>query len=134
MKSPAHDLAVYLSSAPQSVGAFGGNAAWCINVAAEPAAPPQAITLYDTAGNEPDTDQLDSMPRFQVRVRAPIFADAYTKQAAIRDLLLLPEPLTTSESHYLIQMASDIESIGRDDGNNFLLVANYRARRTAIGG
>ena len=131
MKSPAHDIAVYLSTAPQSIGTFGGSSAWCVGVAAEPATPPECVTLYDTPGGEPDTDELDSMPRFQVRVRGPVFADCYSKQKAIRDLLLLPEPLTTGESSYLIQMSSDIETIGRDDSNNFLLVANYRARRTA---
>jgi hypothetical protein len=131
MKSPAHDLAVYLSTAPQSVGTFGGSSGWSVNVAAEPATPATAITLYDTAGGESDTDELDSMPRFQVRVRGPVFADCYSKQKAIRDLLLLPEPITTAESTYLIQMSGEIESIGRDDSNNYLLVANYRARRAA---
>lgn len=132
MKSPAHDLALFLATA--GVGAFGGAAAWCVGVAAEPEAPAEAITLYDTGGGEPDTDQLDAMPSFQVRVRGPVYATAYSKQEAIRDLLLLPEPITTSESRYLIQMSGEIASIGRDDSNNFLLVANYRARRTAIGG
>lgn len=128
MKSPADDLARYLATA--GVGTFGGASAWCVGVAAEPATPPECVTLYDTPGGEPDTDELDSMPRFQVRVRGPSFTACYDKQNAIRDLLLLPAAITTSESTYLIQMSSDIETIGRDDSDNFLLVANYRARRT----
>jgi len=131
MKSPAHDLALYLVTA--GVGAFGGEAAWSVNVAVEPVSPPEAITLYDTGGGEPDTDELtDFLPTFQVRVRGPNYATAYSKQEAIRNLLILPEPIVVDSSQFVgIQMSSDIICIGRDESDRFLLVANYRARRTA---
>lgn len=131
MNSPAHDLALYLQA--QGVGTFGGANAWSISVGREPVSPPEAVTLYDTGGAEPDTDELsDKLPTFQVRVRGPAFPAVYAKQEAIRDLLIMPEPIVTATSRFVgIQMSSDIIDIGRDDGDRFILVANYRARRTA---
>lgn len=125
MKSPAHDLAIYLSL--NGIGTFPGT----ISVHAEPADPPNVVTLYDTGGLEPDTDQMDLMqPTFQVRVRNLDPALGYVMQERIRDLLMLPGRLVTADSAFvMITPSSDIASLGRDDNNRFLTTLNYRAIR-----
>jgi hypothetical protein len=125
MKSPAHDLAIYLAA--HGVGTFPGT----ISVHAEPAAPDNVVTLYDTGGLEPDTDQLDLMrPTFQVRVRNMDPAAGYVKQEQIRDLLMLPGRVVTADSTFvMITPSSDIASLGRDDNDRFLTTLNYSAIR-----
>lgn len=129
MISPADDIARKLAAL--SVGTLGGAAKWSISINTEPLSPAEAITVYDTGGGEPDTDEQDLFnPTFQVRVRTPSFPEAYAKQEAIRDLLILSDPLVTTTSTFVgIAMSSDILSLGKDDGNRFILVANYRAIR-----
>lgn len=129
--SPAHLIALYLAAS--GVGTFGGEAGWSINVSREPVKPFTAITLYDTGGDGPDTDELDWLrPTFQVRVRGTDYPDAYAKQEEIRDLLALPQPITVThlgkEYEFIgVVMQSDILAIGRDDNDRHLLTANYRA-------
>lgn len=128
--SPAHDLARYLVS--QGVGALGGTAQWAISIAAEAEVPDDVVTLYDTGGLEPDTDELDlTRPSVQVRVRSKDYPGAYSKQLAIRDLLTLPNRITVSGGSVflLVAMSSDIMSIGRDDNGRHVLTANYRTVR-----
>lgn len=129
MNSPAHDIALFL--AEQGEGYWGGNREWCISVNGEPASPDDAITIYDTPGGEPDTDELDIFrPSLQVRVRSHSWQKAYNKQIAIRDLLIF-DPVDAASSYFeLIVMSSDVMSLGKDDSNRHLLTANYRARRT----
>lgn len=125
MKSPAHDLAIYLST--QAVGTLPGT----ISVNAEPADPAEVVTIYDTGGQEPDTDQLDIMrPTFQVRVRSASFEACYSLQERIRDLLMLPGRVVTLDSAFVvITPSSDIASLGRDDNNRFITTLNYSAIR-----
>lgn len=129
MKSPAHDLALFLAA--QGVGQFGSQSIWSINVSREPASPDGTITLYDTGGEGPDTDELDLLRgTIQVRVRSLDFPAAYTKHEEIRDLLILSQPINTGESIFIgIFMTSDILSVGRDDNDRHILTANYRALR-----
>lgn len=129
MKSPSHDLALYLDSL--GIGTFAGTVGWSINVSREPVAPVDAITIYDTGGLEADTDELDLMqPTFQVRVRSLNFPNAYAKHEAIRDALILPGRLVTADSAYVaVNMNTDIIDLGRDDNDRHILVANYRAIR-----
>lgn len=125
MKSPAHDLAVYFAS--NGIGSFPGTIA--VNV--EPADPANVITVYDTGGQEPDTDQMDLMqPTFQVRVRNTDPAVCYSIQETIRNLLMLPGRVVTADSAFvMITPSSDIASLGNDDTNRFLTTLNYRAIR-----
>lgn len=125
MKSPAHDLAVYLAS--RGIGTFPGT----ISVHAEPADPPDVITLYDTGGSEPDTDELDLMrPTFQVRVRTLDPVAGYQTQETIRNLLMLQGRIVTQDSVFvMITPSSDIANLGRDDNNRFLTTLNYNAIR-----
>lgn len=125
MKSPAHDLAIYLSL--NGIGTFPGT----ISVHAEPADPPNVVTLYDTGGQEPDTDQLDLMrPTFQVRVRNTDPVAGYAIQELVRNLLMLPGRIATADSAFVvITPSSDIASLGRDDNGRFLTTLNYSAIR-----
>lgn len=128
-KSPAWDIAHYLDD--QGVGTFGGTSSWSLNASREPVDPPDAVTLYDTGGGEPDTDEQDLLsPTFQVRVRSLDFQRAYDKQIEIRNLLILPGKITTEFSVFvLIAMTSDVIDAGHDDNNRFILTANYRTIR-----
>jgi hypothetical protein len=125
MKSPAHDLAGYLAA--NGIGTFPGT----IAVHVEPADPANVVTLYDTGGEEPDTDELDLMrPTFQVRVRNADPVACYAVQEAIRNLLMLPGRVVTADSVFvMIIPSSDIASLGNDDTNRFLTTLNYRAIR-----
>lgn len=126
MPSTAYEVAQYLDA--NGVGGFASSASWSINVSREPVAPVDAITIYDTPGLEPDTDELDLLkPGFQVRVRCADYLQGFAKQEAIRDLLILPSTLTLSGTRYVsIVMSIDINSIGRDEEDRHLLVASYR--------
>jgi hypothetical protein len=125
MKSPAHDLAIYLAS--QGVGSYPGT----ISVNVEPADPVDVVTIYDTGGDSPDTDQLDLLrPTFQVRVRSMDPEAGYEMQERIRDLLMLPGRIVTVNSAFVvITPTSDVAHIGRDDNDRHLTTLNYSAIR-----
>jgi len=92
MNSPAHDIALYLQSL--SFGTLAASSGWAIAVAREPVAPDTTITVYDTGGQGPDTDELDEfLPDIQVRVRAPDYIAAYAKSEGIRAALTLTQPI-----------------------------------------
>lgn len=124
--SVAHHIALYLAS--QSVGIFGGNSGWSINVSREPTSPNDAITVYDTGGAGPDTDELDiGQNTFQVRVRSASYTSAYSKQKQIQALLLSTSGIVSSGVRYLVNVETDVLHIGRDDNDRQILTANYRA-------
>lgn len=127
MSSTAYEVALFLAS--QGVGTLGGDTGWCIGVGREPITPETAVTVYDTGGEDPDTDEQDLLrPTFQVRVRSSSYLNAYDKQEEIRDLLLPPSRFVMGSSLYVgVWMSSDVLSIGQDDNDRHLLVANYRA-------
>lgn len=123
--SPAHAVALYLAS--QGVGTFGGSASWSINVSREPVSPVDAVTLYDTGGPGPDTDDMDVFfNTFQVRVRSANYASAHSKQEQIRGLLLAHPSFLHEDVRYAVNMETDIMHLGRDDNDRHLLTANYR--------
>lgn len=131
MNSPAHDVALFLAA--NGVGVFGGATGWSVNVGVEPETPGTAVTVYDTPGDEPDTDDLNIFrPRFQVRVRDVSYPEAYAKQEQVRDLLILSQPLVFATSRCRVIMSSDIMALGRDDNNRHILTANYRMMRSAL--
>lgn len=129
--SPAHDIALLLESAGVGSLPWSGSG-WSVGAHLEPDAPDNAVTVYDTGGLVPDTDELDmKRPSFQVRVRSLSYADAYAKQVQIRDILILSDPVQAATSVFVgIQMSSDILFIGRDEKNRHLLTANYQSIRT----
>jgi hypothetical protein len=133
MRSPAHDIALHIAGA--GLGTFGGASGWAISVGTEPASPETTITVYDTGGEGPDTDQLDiERQTIQVRVRSAkesgAYQAAYDKQRAIRAVLINLSGVVMDGSRYLgIVMTSEILTIGRDDNDRFLMTANYRVIR-----
>lgn len=125
MASPAYDVAELLAAF--GFGSFPSDTPWSINVGSEPTIPDQAITIYDTPGIEPDTDELDRRPSFQVRVRSPGYLDGNAKLSAIYQFLINQGPLITNGRRYAAFIAqSDIGSIGMDDNSRYLFVANFR--------
>lgn len=134
MRSPAHDIALYLEE--QGVGTFASELGWSINVSREPNSPDDAITIYDTGGNEADPENEIYEPTIQVRVRAESYTDAYSKHNEIRDILIIPTSRTlgaSDDTFYIgIWMQSDILSLGRDDHDKHILTANYRIQRQPI--
>lgn len=135
MRSAAHDIALHIASA--GLGVFGGASGWAVSVGTEPASPDTTITVYDTGGEGPDTDQLDiERPTIQVRVRSSkagsAYPDAHDKQRAIRALLHGIKGVTINGTRYAgITMTSEILVIGRDENDRFLMTANYRVIRQA---
>jgi len=126
MPSTAFEVAQYLQS--NGIGAFASPNQWSINVSREPTSPSDVITIYDTPGLEPDTDELDLLkPGFQVRIRCIDYLSGIAKHEAIRDLLILPNQLVMAGTKYIsVVMSIDINSIGRDEEDRHLLVASYR--------
>lgn len=128
MTPAAEDLARYLGTV--GVGTFAGVTGWGIYANDEPTSPDNTITLYDTGGGEPDTEQLDLLrPTFQVRTRSKVYAEAYNKQEQVRDILTGGRLDTTRSAFVLIAMQSDIFPLGKDDNMRFILTANYRTIR-----
>lgn len=131
MMSPSHDLALWLSG--QGVGEHPpASTGWGISYGREPDKPDNSVTIYDLAGDEPDTDEMDLLrPRFQVRTRSKSYEDAYEKQQEIMMLLTVDNDRieTANSAFVLIQLYSDISSLGATDDNRHVLVANYRAIR-----
>jgi minor capsid protein len=133
VRSAAHDIALHIADA--GLGTFGGASGWAVSVGTAPASPDTAITVYDTGGEGPDTDQLDiEQPTIQVRVRSgrssSAYVDAHIKQRAIRALLHAIRGVVISGSRYAaVVMTSEILVIGRDENDRFLMVANYRVMR-----
>lgn len=125
--SPAKDVAKYLGG-QIGLAAFASVSDWGVFVALEPDQPKKCVTVYDTGGAGPLTDELDfESVEFQVRVRAENYSDAYDKQEAIKDLLLQTAPLACEDHTFAgIAMVSSIISLGRDESNCFVLTANYR--------
>ncbi len=134
MRSPAHDIALYLED--EGVGTFAGESTWSINVSREPDSPDGAVTVYDTGGNAADPVNEIYEPTIQVRVRAEDYATAYSKHEEIRDILIIPTSVTLGagdNTWYIgIWMQSDILSIGRDDHDRHILTANYRIQRQPL--
>ena len=130
MNPPSLDLAKFLAG-KSGLGSLHGSDSWSVHVASEPDKPYSVVTIYDTIGTEPDTDELDVFrPSFQVRVRSRDYTQAFNIQEAVRDLLIMGPVETETSLFSLIVLSSDILHIGTDDNDLHLLTANYRSRRT----
>lgn len=130
-KSPAHDVATHLNAL--GLGGFPATGSWPIYVNAEPATPDQTITVYDTGGNGPEDGDQDVIEApFQIRVRVvnTAAAAAYTKLAAIRTALLAARGYAgDGVVHSFYVMETDVISLGTDENNRHIRVANYRVHR-----
>lgn len=117
MTSPAYTIARYLEA--QGFGEWAHN----INVSLEPSEPVECITLYDTGGSDPDTDDQNLFNKtIQIRVRSLDYLGAYSKLEQIRDLLIN----NTITGINAIWMQGDILYIGRDDNDRHLFTTNFR--------
>lgn len=127
--SPAQEIAFLL--AIEGFGVVGAMSGWSISISGEPAEPATAITIYDTGGQAPETDEMDVLrPTFQVRVRGPKYSDAYEKQKAVRKFLTKHAPVVIATVQCIqFVMTSEIMSLGRDDNDRHVLTANYEAIR-----
>ena len=123
--SPAHTLALHLESL--GLGTIGQD----LHISREPASPDFVTTLYDTGGDEADTDELDIMrPTIQVRVRSFDYAQAHARHLSIRDALHF-----TDSGFMGVFMTTDVISIGRDDNDRHLLTSNYAiSQQLAVNG
>jgi len=123
--SAAHDIALYLAAS--GVGTYLGASGWAINHDGEGISPDNFVTVYNTGGQHPETDELDlDRPTIQVRVRAVDLAEGYAKLRDIRDLLIFPQPIECDTSTFrLITITSDMGKIGNDAGNRHILTANF---------
>lgn len=129
MNSAAHDIAAFLATS--GVGTLYGTTKWAINHNGEQIDPADTITVYDTGGPGPDTDELDiDQPSFQVRVRAVSLAEAYDKHVEISNLLIYAPVVAATSTFSLIVQTSRPVNLGRDDGNRHIMTANYTGRRT----
>lgn len=132
MNSPAHDIALFLTG--HGVGTLAGKTGWGIYYHVQPALPHSVVTIFDSPGFEPDTDQMDVFrPSFEIRTRA-VSADAcYNKQEEIRDLLLYDLPIIAATSRFtLVNLVSDVSVLGRDENERIEMATNYTARRVKL--
>mgnify|MGYP001493829437 CR=1 FL=1 len=125
MTSTAYDIAMLLQS--EGVGSFGSSSGWSIAVGSEPMSPHTTITLYDTGGLEPDTEQLDRRPSFQVRVRGGDYLAARAKIEEAIGVLQGRTGVVLGGTRYLsFELQSDVVCLGKDDSERFIFVANFR--------
>lgn len=130
-KSHAQDIADRLEE--MGSGTIAATTGWAISVGREPLKPASAITVYDTGGGEPDTDEQDLLtPTFQIRVRAKSYQEAFDKQRSIRDHLIRMAFSTAGGRYLSIKSISSILSLGQDEKNLHVLSANYEALFLAI--
>ena len=122
MNSPAHELSLLLTAALSET----------VYTASEPDTPDDVVTIYDTGGTGPDTNELSPIDAtFQVRVRNTSYPNAYAKHMAVRDELIYTFPKVGATSTFWeIEATDEPFPLGRDDSNRFILVANYRCRRS----
>lgn len=112
----------------QNFGTFANTGAWAISIGLEPDRPDSAITIYDTGGDSPDTDEMDlNRLTFQVRVRARDYVLAYAKMKEIRAYLISRGTKTINSTRYIgIYVTSDVASLGLDDNKRQVLTCNFR--------
>jgi hypothetical protein len=130
MRSPAYSVAQHLAA--NGFGVFAASSGWSINAGSEPATPDTAITVFDTGGEEPDTDQRDRRPTLQVRVRGPSYDDAYTKIDDIAYFLANARPVVLDGTRFVgFSITSDIAGLGKDDNNRHQFTVNFRVPSTS---
>lgn len=128
MKPAAYELALFLQS--QGVGTLGTD----IHVGTEPELPDECVTLYDTGGGEPDTDEMDiRRPTVMIKVRSKNYLTAHERQEQIQQLFFNSLRIVTQWSRFSgVILSSDFISIGQDDSKRHAFTANYRCIRSAL--
>lgn len=125
MKSPAYSVANRLVTA--GFGTLASTTGWSVNAFQEPVSPDTCITVYDSGGLEPDTDEMDDRPSIQVRVRSHIYQDAYEKIHAIATYLRGQFGITLDTRRFAsFEQQGGVLPLGMDDNRRFLLVVNFQ--------
>lgn len=125
MQSPAYNVAQLLQT--EGIGTIGASSGWSIAVGSEPMSPATCITVYDTGGLEPDTEQLDRRPSFQVRVRGGDYLEARERIESAIGVLQGRTGVVLGGTRYLsFELQSDVVCLGKDDSERFIFVANFR--------
>lgn len=133
MKTTAHEIALRLESAGFGTFASQSTLLWSINVSIQPDAPNNTITVYDTGGLDPDTDELDlKRPTFQVRVRSLHYQDAATKIQEIARYLIFQRGVMGDHNYVTINQESEFLDIGSDDNDRAQLTCNFRAIKNEV--
>jgi hypothetical protein len=137
MKSPAHDIALWLV-ANSLASELGGSAPYSVNIDFEPAEPDACITVFNIASqgiSVADTDEQDLFrPMLQIKVRSARISDAvdtqevYDRAFAIRDAFEEASlPIITDDwIIILINPVSELVPVGRDDNQRQAYAANYQ--------
>lgn len=129
------DIARWLAG-QGDLGPLDGSSDWSVHHVAEPDRPDNVVTVLDTMGAEPDTDEMDIFrPTFQVRGRGLIYPEVHRRMETIRDLLIGSRSGIVCETSrfFLIVLSSDILPLGRiGDRQLWVLVMNFRAQRTRL--
>jgi len=135
MTLPSADIKDLLVTAGVGTFALGTSTDWSINISQEPpfpTVPHTAITIYDTGGFAPNARFLLEEPTVQVRIRGNPndYQAAYLKAQAVKDALLGRPGSTLNGNKYVgIWQDSDIISLGNDDNDRPILVANFKIVR-----
>lgn len=125
IKSPAQDVAERLQTLGH--GTIGATTGWAIAVGREPDKPINCITIYDTGGEDLDTDEQDiGYPSIMVRTRSRDYLVGYNKQRDIQKVLATLGGFATASARYRSwKSTSSIAQADIDDANNAILTANY---------
>lgn len=114
----------------QGFGTFGSRdtGSFSINVGEEPDKPDDTITIYDTGGDGPDTDEMDiDQATIQIRVRSHIRYNAALKIKSIRNYLMSKITKTyESRRFFAFIVTTDVAEIGRDDNKRCVFTLNMR--------
>lgn len=123
--SAAYDVATLLAS--QGLGVFAAEQGWSINVGSEPDRPDTCLTIYDTGGLGPDTDELDRRPSFQIRARGKDYRTTWAKLHTARLYLQDAGPVVINATRYAsFEASSDIIGLGKDDNDRHLFTLNFQ--------
>lgn len=121
------------------IGVFGATTGWNISIGTEPAAPRDAITIYDSGGFKPITftnksnDDTIGRPSCQVRVRSKAYQDGWDKAQEIVDEIGHKGGFDTATYHYAdIDQQTAITGIGRDENKNHLFTINFLGIRSKL--
>ena len=124
MSSAAHAIANYIESS--SIATSRTTTGWALAISSEPTEPPNCVTVYDTGGEEWDTDQLDiTTHSVQVRVRAVNYSDACTKCNEISSALRRASFTYGGLSYLSIRQQGGLNHIGFNDQNRTLITMNF---------
>lgn len=124
MSSAAHAIAEYIEG--RSIATFRTTTGWALAISSEPTEPPNCVTVYDTGGDEWDTDQLDMTTHsVQVRVRAVNYIDACAKCDEISRALRRASFTHNGLNYISIKQSGGLQHIGFNDQNRTLITMNF---------